>query len=625
METKDFFEQLRNQNLDFYSDPRGKGAIANLPQTFPYPWIYITELIQNALDENARRLSFTIPNDKELLFEHDGNPFSRDNVYSLCTRGLSTKSAKTIGFMGVGFKSVFRSFEKVEISSGDWKFYIEVPLQEGILGASQRDWIGCVLPFYDSRIANPSKGMRCRFSLSGRLDNLQSNQEDFRSVIQKDLSLLPMLAIRGVEELIWNEKIYRLRKKEIKECGSGCMLIKIEATDQKNPNSPEAQWLVFSREYLPSKGAIRQFLEHRELKAATEKEEKELISEISRKREVQIFCSLNEADIPDLPERGRAFAVLPTQMFLPLRINVQADWLLDISRRGTMDFQNNQWHKEILAQLPVLTRSFVEWLVSDEGPTADDWANGYGIIPNFESNDPQYEWLSEKSLVEAFEFELSKAKFIPVHSKDSGKVEFALPKDCRYLPESLNGLFNKELRSWMIFGECIVSISSLGENPLESLKALGLLKEMVPAELSVLWNDNTICDWLLSWKDPEESLNSLMYLFSALEGLESDWETEKLKTIPSESCRWDKGVLKFITAEEAVRLPGNWQILNREPQIANTLKKYAGEGNKILNALVYFHTYRTLQDSGEKQTLLSARTFLDKIKEVSLEKLYITT
>ena len=42
--------------------------------------------------------------------------------------GLSTKAAKrSIGFMGIGFKAVYKRFSRVEISDGTWHFKFEKP------------------------------------------------------------------------------------------------------------------------------------------------------------------------------------------------------------------------------------------------------------------------------------------------------------------------------------------------------------------------------------------------------------------------------------------------------------------------------------------------------------------
>ena len=264
------------------------------------------------------------------------------------------KSAKTIGFMGVGFKSVFRSFQKVEVSSNGWRFCLKVPVTKGPCGAPQRDWIGCVLPIFDARIPDPSRGMTCRFLLSGRLDELSEIENDLTNVLQEDLSLLPLLAMNGVKELAWNDKAFRLSKHNVGSYGGGCTLIKIEAVDAKEPFAGSNQWLMFCREYFPSDEAILKFIEHRELKAVTPQEEAELSREVSKARTVQIFCRVGDNGVPLLPHMGRAYAVLPTEAYLPLRVKLQADWLLDISRKGFMDFGHDAWHNEIIQCVPEL-------------------------------------------------------------------------------------------------------------------------------------------------------------------------------------------------------------------------------------------------------------------------------
>jgi hypothetical protein len=105
----EFIEHLHGENEAFYRDPRGRGALKDLQVVFPVPWIYLAELVQNAIDATATRIRFAIEPADSLLFEHNGHAFSPEDVRALCTRGVSTKSTNTVGFMGVGFKSVFKA------------------------------------------------------------------------------------------------------------------------------------------------------------------------------------------------------------------------------------------------------------------------------------------------------------------------------------------------------------------------------------------------------------------------------------------------------------------------------------------------------------------------------------
>ena len=61
---------------------------------------------------------------------HNGRRFTPLDVIGLSSVGLSTKTSKrTIGFMGIGFKAVYKRFHKVHISDGTFSFRFEKPTQ----------------------------------------------------------------------------------------------------------------------------------------------------------------------------------------------------------------------------------------------------------------------------------------------------------------------------------------------------------------------------------------------------------------------------------------------------------------------------------------------------------------
>ena len=49
-------DRIAQSNLEYYSDRRGAGVLKLLQQTFPSPWQYVAELLQNAVDEGARHI-----------------------------------------------------------------------------------------------------------------------------------------------------------------------------------------------------------------------------------------------------------------------------------------------------------------------------------------------------------------------------------------------------------------------------------------------------------------------------------------------------------------------------------------------------------------------------------------
>lgn len=92
------------------------------------PETFIYELLQNAddyKDINKRTVSvkFTLtPN--YLLLTHDGQPFNFQNVYALTgiSQGDKRDNIETIGFKGIGFKSIFKDSNFAIVKSGGFEF-----------------------------------------------------------------------------------------------------------------------------------------------------------------------------------------------------------------------------------------------------------------------------------------------------------------------------------------------------------------------------------------------------------------------------------------------------------------------------------------------------------------------
>src|SRR6266498_1501054 len=67
----------------------------------------LSELLQNADDAGATEAAVRIE-DHVFIFEHNGEDFTKEHFASLCRFGYSNKRAlHTIGFRGMGFKSIF--------------------------------------------------------------------------------------------------------------------------------------------------------------------------------------------------------------------------------------------------------------------------------------------------------------------------------------------------------------------------------------------------------------------------------------------------------------------------------------------------------------------------------------
>jgi hypothetical protein len=87
---------------------------------------YIWELLQNAEDAHAEHVSIRLTKEY-LFFQHDGSlKFSLKDAKAISKVGFSGKTNQpSIGQFGVGFKSVFKYAQSVEIYAGNLRFALE--------------------------------------------------------------------------------------------------------------------------------------------------------------------------------------------------------------------------------------------------------------------------------------------------------------------------------------------------------------------------------------------------------------------------------------------------------------------------------------------------------------------
>lgn len=98
------------------------GAINRLQKAFPKRGHFLMEFIQNADDCDSEYLKIVVSN-KSVNVYNSGRPFSEKDVTSICEVGQSSKNPEDyIGYLGVGFKSVFLISNAPHVFSGDYKF-----------------------------------------------------------------------------------------------------------------------------------------------------------------------------------------------------------------------------------------------------------------------------------------------------------------------------------------------------------------------------------------------------------------------------------------------------------------------------------------------------------------------
>jgi len=125
MTAKNHIEDIKNRYLNSDKEfvlPSLNRSIDRIEKAFPRYGSFLMEFIQNADDAGSSSLLIEIE-DKVVNIFNDGRVFSRDDVNSICRVGMSSKTPKDyIGYLGVGFKSVFLISDSPEIYSGEYRF-----------------------------------------------------------------------------------------------------------------------------------------------------------------------------------------------------------------------------------------------------------------------------------------------------------------------------------------------------------------------------------------------------------------------------------------------------------------------------------------------------------------------
>ncbi|HWG65746.1 MAG TPA: hypothetical protein VG253_29035 [Streptosporangiaceae bacterium] len=118
------YATIRDENIARYG--WDTAVLDLLGQLYSERTHFIFELIQNAEDAGATRLSFDLFSDR-LEVRHDGRPFNEADVRGLCGVAKSGKSGDLtkIGQFGIGFKSVYAYTRTPRIHSSGEHFRIE--------------------------------------------------------------------------------------------------------------------------------------------------------------------------------------------------------------------------------------------------------------------------------------------------------------------------------------------------------------------------------------------------------------------------------------------------------------------------------------------------------------------
>lgn len=228
MKPCEFIEKLATENksmADALENKRFAGMKRILADFYPDNAHFIYELLQNAEDTYASKITFELKNDR-LIYQHNGKrTFTERDIESITSIGDSSKAddINSIGKFGVGFKAVFSYTNSPQIYSGDYAFEIN----------------NLVLPKCVDNISRNSTDTIFIFPFNHPKKSKLQAFEEIKAGLEK-LHENTLLFLKNISEIsvITENKSYKIKRNEIDD-------IQVEIhNSQKNSLS---RWLRFKK------------------------------------------------------------------------------------------------------------------------------------------------------------------------------------------------------------------------------------------------------------------------------------------------------------------------------------------------------------------------------------------
>ncbi len=271
---------------------------------------FVAELVQNAedagndLENRCVELHFLLEA-KQIVVQNNGRPFDEENVRAICSTALSSKirDPDSIGYLGVGFKSVFKITEAPEIHSKGFHFRITRYIYPS--------WIDDSLPL-------PTPGMHSAFVLPLKPGvDLQALSQELDQLEPTLLLFLKKLKSIAIDNRVTGQTSIV----DLRESSNGITTLDSFQGMQRWRIATLAYWQPDAEQRPSSR-------EHHDM--------------------VEIRAAFRITDDGRFTRTtpGLFFAFLPTEQETGLGFHLQADFIPTLSRES---LENNTWNQEILA------------------------------------------------------------------------------------------------------------------------------------------------------------------------------------------------------------------------------------------------------------------------------------
>ncbi len=183
----------------FNEEQLGKDRASRMYQVAMYADTahFVYELLQNADDADATEIHFVVSNE-QLVVEHNGTPFTEENVRAISYFGKGKNDITKIGHFGLGFKSVFAYTASPCVHSGTESFEINqlyCPVATQYPTDLKRGRTRFVLPF-DHLTKNPD------YIEPGKLKSAQEAYDEIKRKLA-NLGARTLLFTKSLKEITW--------------------------------------------------------------------------------------------------------------------------------------------------------------------------------------------------------------------------------------------------------------------------------------------------------------------------------------------------------------------------------------------------------------------------------------
>lgn len=441
MQRPEYFTQVQNMArsrwVQLESDPGLAAPWHQLFRQVQSPRHVLSELLQNADDAKATWAKATL-GEKVFEFIHNGDDFDEQSLESLCQFGLSNKRhLHTIGFRGVGFKSVFSLGDRVEVITPTLSFAF--------------DKKRFTEPIWISNDSTSGETI-IRVEVTDELKS-ETILNDFGRWIK---SPFPLLFFNTISHLEIQDQVIR---KHILRDGptNNSKYVRLESDEERE---------VLLVESIPAEFPSDAVEEIREERGS---------SEIALPPcSVQIILDAQN-------DRCRLYTVLPTDVEPSVPFSMNGPFIQDPARREIKHPANSPTNRWLLKRIGELASATMrEWL-QNQSLTIKERAQAYGLLPSIIKSEEALQGVCTDIILKSFSEDLGNDRKLLI-GFDSKLYE----------PNKIIGLDSAVLKTWS-HDEAVKIFSQEGDRALapdvesshrQKLREWKLLKVLGLAEVS---------------------------------------------------------------------------------------------------------------------------------------------